>query len=80
MFIILLVVQKSKVYKSGFFRGSITTNDGPILLTIEEEWLEAIVHITKFEFLNLAHPKQVWLFISICVHGKFLILTHNYPS
>jgi hypothetical protein len=59
MFIILFVVQKSKVYKSGFLRGSITTIDGPILSTIEGEWLEAIVHITKFEFLNLVHPKQV---------------------
>jgi hypothetical protein len=62
---------KSKVHKSSFLRGSITTNDGPILSTIEEKWLEAIGHMTKFEFLNLVHPKQIQFLISICVRGKF---------
>jgi hypothetical protein len=58
---------KSKVHKLGF----IATNDRPILFTIERKWLEIIVLITKFEFLNLAHSKQVQLFISIHVCGKF---------
>jgi hypothetical protein len=55
----IIYCSKSKVHKSSFLRGSITTNDGPILSTIEGKWLETIVHMTKFEFLNLAHPKQV---------------------
>jgi hypothetical protein len=50
---------KSKVHKSIFLRCLITTNDGPILSTIEGKWLEPIRHMTKFEFLNLAHLKQV---------------------
>jgi hypothetical protein len=62
---------KSKVHKSGFLWGSIATNDGPILLTIEGKWFGVIMRMRKFEFLNLAHPKQVQLFISICVCGKF---------
>jgi len=65
---------KSKVHKLGFLWGSITTNDGPILLTIEGKWLEVLVHMTKFEFLNLAHSKQVQLFISIRVCGKLQLL------
>ncbi len=44
---------KSKIHKSSFLQDSIVTNDGTILLTIEGKWLEAIVHMTKFEFLNL---------------------------
>jgi hypothetical protein len=40
-----------------------------MLLIIEGKWLEVIVHMTKFEFLDLFHPKQV--LISICIHGKF---------
>jgi hypothetical protein len=50
---------KSKVHKLGFLRGSIATNDGPILLTIEGKCFEVTMYLTKFEFLNLAHPKQV---------------------
>jgi hypothetical protein len=42
-----------------------------MLLIIEGKWLEAIVHMTKFEFLDLPHPKQVQFLISICIHGKF---------
>jgi hypothetical protein len=62
---------KSQVHKSTFFLGSIATNDGLILLTIEGKWLEAIVHMTKFEFVNLAHLKQVQLLVSIHVFSKF---------
>jgi hypothetical protein len=62
---------KSKVHKLGFLWSFIATTNEPILFTIEGKWLEVIVHITKFEFLNLAHSKQVQLFISICVCGKF---------
>jgi hypothetical protein len=62
---------KSKVHKLCFFQGSIATNDGPIILIIEGKWLEKIVHMTEFEFLNLVHPKQVQFLISFCVCGKF---------
>jgi len=41
-----------------------------ILLTTKGKWLEAVVHIIEFEILNLFCPKQVQLFISICVCGK----------
>jgi hypothetical protein len=27
--------------------------------------------MTKFEFLDLPCPKQIQLFILICIHGKF---------
>jgi hypothetical protein len=47
------------VQKLGFLRGSIVTNDEHVLLTIESKWFEAIMHMTKFEFLDLFHPKQV---------------------
>jgi hypothetical protein len=50
---------KSKVHKSSFLPGFTATNDGPILLTIEGKWLEVVMHIIKFEFLNLFHPKQI---------------------
>jgi hypothetical protein len=50
---------KSIVQKLGFFRGSLATNDELVLLTIEGKWLKAIMHMTKFEFLDLLHPKQV---------------------
>jgi hypothetical protein len=40
-------------------------------LTIKGKWLEAIAHMTKFEFLNLAHPKQVQPLVSIRVCCKF---------
>ncbi len=62
---------KSKVDKSSFLQGSIATNDGPILLTIEGKWLEAIVHMAKFGFLNLVCPKQVQFLVLIRVCGKF---------
>ncbi len=65
---------KSKVHKSSFLWGSIVTNDGRILLTIKGKWLEAVVHMIEFEFLNLAHSKQVQLLISIRVCGKFQLL------
>ncbi len=57
--------------KSSFFYGSVATNDEPMLLTIEGKWLEAIVHMMESEFLDLLHAKQVQLFISIHIHGKF---------
>ncbi len=62
---------KSHVHKLSFLRSSIATNDGPILLTIEGKLLEAIVHMTKFEFINLGHSKQVQLLVSICVFSIF---------
>jgi hypothetical protein len=62
---------KSKVHQSSFLQGSIVTNDGIILLTIEGKWLEAIVHMIEFDFLNFIHQKQVQLLILICVCGKF---------
>jgi hypothetical protein len=46
---------KSMVQKLGFIRGSITTNDEHVLLTIEGKWLEGIVHMTEFKFLDLPH-------------------------
>jgi hypothetical protein len=48
---------KSIVKKLGFFHGSIAINDELVLLTIEGKWLEAIVHIIEFKFLDLPHPK-----------------------
>jgi hypothetical protein len=50
---------KSVVQKLGFLPGSIITNDEPMLLTIENKWFEAIVHMIEFEFLDLLHPKQI---------------------
>jgi hypothetical protein len=60
---------KSTIQKSGFLHDSITTNDEHVLLTIEAKWFEVIMHMTESEFLYLHHPKQVQLFISICIHG-----------
>jgi hypothetical protein len=48
---------KSNVHKSSFFRDSIATKTEPILLTIEGKWLEVVVRMIEFEFLNLTHPK-----------------------
>jgi hypothetical protein len=42
-----------------------------VLLTIEGKWLEAIVHMTKSEFLDLLHPKQVQFLISTHIQDKF---------
>ncbi len=42
-----------------------------MLLTIEGKSLEVIVHMIESEFLDLPHPIQVQLLISICIHGKF---------
>jgi hypothetical protein len=50
---------KSMVKKLSFFCGSIATNAELVLLTIEGKWFEAIVHMTKSEFLDLFHPKQI---------------------
>jgi hypothetical protein len=66
---------KSTIQKLGFLHGSTATNEDHVLLTIEGKWLEAIVHMTKSEFLNLLCPKQVQLFISIRIYGKFRLLT-----
>jgi hypothetical protein len=69
---IVICHSKSIVQKLNFFCGSITTNDELMLLTIEGKWFEAIVHMmTKSKFLYLFHPKQVQLFISIDIHGKY---------
>jgi hypothetical protein len=65
---------KSKVHKSGFCHTSITTNVGQILLTTKGKWLEVVVHMIEFEILNLFCPKQVQLFVSICVCGKLQLL------
>jgi hypothetical protein len=53
-----------------FFYGSIATNDEPMLLTIKGKWLEIIVHMTEFEFLDLLHQKQVQFLILICIHER----------
>jgi hypothetical protein len=58
------------IQKLGFLRGSIATNDEHVLLPIEGEWLEAIMHMTKSKFLDLLCPKQIQL-ILIRIHGKF---------
>jgi len=63
------------VQNLSFFRGSIVTNDEPMLWTIKGKCLETIVHMKEFEFLNLPRPKQVQLLISICIHGKFCLST-----
>jgi len=62
--------------KLGFFCGSIPTNDEHVLLTIKSKWLEAIVHMTKCEFLDLPHPKQVQLLISIWYMVSFACQRH----
>jgi hypothetical protein len=62
---------KSIIQNLNHLHGFITTNDEPVLLTIEGKWLEVIAHMTKFEFLDLPCPKQIQLFILICIHGKF---------
>jgi hypothetical protein len=46
-----------------------------VLLTIEGKWLEAIAHMKKSEFLDLLHPKQVQLLISIHIYGKLCLST-----
>ncbi len=66
---------KSTVQKLNFLHGSIATNDELVLLTIEGKWLEVIVYMTKSEFLDLPHPKQIQLLISIRIHDKFRLLT-----
>jgi hypothetical protein len=66
---------KSIVQKLGFLHGSIVTNDEPMLLTIKDKWLEAIVHMTKSKFLDLPCPKQVQFLISIHIHGRFHLST-----
>jgi hypothetical protein len=40
-------------------------------LTNKGKWLEAIVHMIEFEFLNFAHLKQVQPLVSIHVCCKF---------
>ncbi len=51
MFIIMFAIQNQK-FINHFLHASIITNDGPMLLIIEGKWLETILHMTKFEFLN----------------------------
>jgi hypothetical protein len=65
------ICSKSIVQKLGFLHGSIATKDEPILLIIEGKWLEVIMHMSKFEFMDLPCPKQVQLLISIGIQGKF---------
>jgi len=62
---------KSMAQKLGFLHGSIATNDEYVLLTIECKWLKIIVHMTKSEFLDFLHPKQVQFLISIHIHCNF---------
>jgi len=40
-------------------------------LTVKRIWLEAIVHMTEFEFLILVHSKQVQPLVSIRVCCEF---------
>jgi hypothetical protein len=65
---------KSTVQKLAFLCDSIVTNDELVLLTIEGKWLEPIMHMIKFEFLDLLHLKQMQFIISIHIHGKFHLL------
>jgi len=67
---------KSTIQKLSFLHGSIATNGEQMLLTIEGKWLEIIVCMTKFEFLDLLHPKQVQFLISIHIHGNFDCRSH----
>jgi uncharacterized protein YlzI (FlbEa/FlbD family) len=66
--IFLFKINGSKFY---VFRGFIETIDKPMLLIIEGKWLQAIVHMTKSEILNLPPPKQIQLLVSIHIHGNF---------
>jgi hypothetical protein len=66
----MFVIHNERFLNQGFLGVPNTTKNGFILLTIEGKWLETIMDMTKFEFLNLAHPKQVQLLVSICVCGK----------
>jgi hypothetical protein len=43
-----------------------------VLLTIKNKWLEAIVHMIKFEFLDLSCPSSI---LSIHIYGKFRLST-----
>jgi hypothetical protein len=61
--------------KIRLFCGSIATNDELVLLTIGGKYFEAIMHMTKYEFLDLPHPNQIQHFISIRIHRKFQLLT-----
>jgi hypothetical protein len=74
MFIVMLVIQNQRFINQVPFGVPLQPYDGCILLTIKGKWLEAIVHMIEFEFLNLAHLKQVQLLISICVCSKFQLL------
>jgi hypothetical protein len=47
---------KSTIQKINFLCGSIVINDELMLLTIEGNWLEVIVCMTKSEFSDLPHP------------------------
>jgi hypothetical protein len=40
-----------------FLRVFITTNDGPMLLTIEGKWLKTILQMPEFQLLNLPCSK-----------------------
>jgi hypothetical protein len=44
-------------------------------LTKKGKWLEAIVHMTESEFLDLLRLKQVQLLILTHIHGKICLLT-----
>jgi hypothetical protein len=70
---------KSMVQKLDFFCGSIATNDKHVLLIIKGKWLEAIVHMTISEFLDLPRPKQIQLLISIIYHICPCWLLRNHP-
>jgi hypothetical protein len=52
---------KSKVKKLSFLCDSITANNKS-MLTIEGKWLEGIVHMIKFAFLNFLHPKKIQIY------------------
>jgi len=46
-----------------------------MLLTVEGKWIATIVHMIESKFLNFPHSKQVQLFISIRIYGKFRLST-----
>jgi hypothetical protein len=56
MFIAMLIVRNQR-FRTFFFHSYIVTSNEIKLLTIKCKWIQAIVHMPKFAFFNLPHPK-----------------------
>jgi hypothetical protein len=67
---------KSIIQKLNFRCGSIVTNDELVLLIIKGKWLEALVHMIEYEFLNLLLLKQVQLLIQFSFMVNFACQPH----